>query len=1664
MYLKNFRSYEVSIWTLQDSFISVLKPSNLESKGAIQNTNFNIKDDGEETFSFSIPMYIDVMEEGIIPKLKNIINPIWYNVEQGNFVVGMRKIKVIFNKATIDEKVYEFIINKVTESHEGLKKYCEIECGGLAFNELGKQGYRIYLEGENDILTAQKEWIDGGKQGEEPKENINFWADKVFKNSNWTYEVKMDWSSYNSSLSSDKIYEEAFVSSWKRNNDKDELIPERIIDTHEKRRLVVSKESNRYNLSQAIAEAFQVFCKYEYEYDDNYHIIGRKAIFYNNFLKEKEGIVDFIYKYNAKTLNREIDSTDLCSKMFVSSLSDVDMPSGYVNIADTTANKSLEDYLLNFDYLYDIDTITQEQYDEIKIYEAKLRPINIDLNLKSKELAKLQEKLTKLEAKIDNAKESYQKADELIKINNNLRSNLTDEETGTISITNLNPQIFHLLQKSNENTYYFNISELGVIGGTIKIYKYFNQTDRTFPEKIPNTNITNEIIQFSIEKDKNGNVTAVKDIPSENISERNIKKVYATFSYEPHLYYDKIIKIYTTISNRDKATYQANYDKQGEIIVNSDLDKINKAIENTKEEYDDLLRQKREIINKFERFMGASIREGTWQPEDEYSQYGDFYSDNITLGANKNFNDDMSSFSWDEELFDEEQLNYYEYGVELRKIYYPCIDLSNVWNQLVNKDLNNLAFIYSDKFLKIENGQIILVDGADRYYQKWVYPYYFGSKAVLSFIKTSNNLIKPVLLLVGTEEMTDDELTFLNSSYAECRISVINTDQNGTIEEDNVVSANNIEWIVNPLQSKITNPQSLSNPPKTVFPRFQINSIMVKSPKTNIIIYRNLKEKENYKDFYILSRDDKYYVTLKPETLFKDKTYSGTYMLNYTISTAATAIYLDALKILKENAYPKVSYNIELASVNKDFIYNAYSRLGQLVHINDYELKFENTMGYISELQLNLDKPQEDKIIIKNYKTKFEDLFSNIVAQTQQMQKSSSIINMASVAFDAHGMLNQQLIENIDTRLPEQKQEYNINSEELYSKCEPYIRQELKKDLTQMGDIITAALYSIDSVNELTIEGADILAGFKENIKGGLTPATFIDNPNGNGHRYNKTLGAETESFKVGDIWTRNDGNVYMATENSASLYPDGYPADILTSLKGWSRVKDGRLVAITGASLDIDAESGNISINAEKKLNLLCRGLIDVSGNDVTITGNQKVEIGGPDIYIYAADTTGTINTKHGVHIYATRLGTTGATSAVDITGEGIEMAAANGIKFKSGGGINFISSNNINTSAIKIDKNTGIYMGSTQPLIFYSGAIDASGSSAAAKISSDRILFGVTNGKNANGTALDMTSDHLILGSGFVNSNDEPSTTNIGGKSEAAGIKITKDSIHMATGLVGTSSRNYLSMDQNGIMIGNVSNESNGATVAINHSGVLIGSKQNETIYKNDIQSNEPGSHNLMPNYSGAKFEVYAPNFVVDADGHIYAYAADIFGNITANNLYLQDGTMDVAGILNQLLSGSYENPDGTEIDENNDAMMVIGYSNNNWIKVRKPNGKTATINFNRAQRYGSTTITYQGDPISSNVGRIYVKPKNIDGSELDNFTTYLTLGADGLSIGGAVTGNIGGDYTYNKGVDSVDSGNVSISSVQKMSNTQDRVRGTVTLSNNKSFTFDVRYNHEA
>ena len=93
-----------------------------------------------------------------------------------------------------------------------------------------------------------------------------------------------------------------------------------------------------------------------------------------------------------------------------------------------------------------------------------------------------------------------------------------------------------------------------------------------------------------------------------------------TYTYEPILYYRNVIAIWTEKKNNDtilKNKVEAELNNP----LTSNPPGIIALLNKAQEDYDALLEEKRELVKKFERFMGPALREGYWQPED-YKDYG----------------------------------------------------------------------------------------------------------------------------------------------------------------------------------------------------------------------------------------------------------------------------------------------------------------------------------------------------------------------------------------------------------------------------------------------------------------------------------------------------------------------------------------------------------------------------------------------------------------------------------------------------------------------------------------------------------------------------------------------------------------------------------------------------------------------------------------------------------------------------------------------------------------------------------------------------------------------------------------------------------------------------------------------------------------------------------
>ena len=705
MIQRRTRDYEVSLWSLQDSLIAILKQYGLEFKGQIEEGKLTDKDDGTQIFSFKIPMYY--YKDG-----EKIENPSWYNVTSGKLIANMRKVKVIFNKDDLqNRKIYEFLIVKVSEQHnDDNSLYCSVECEGLAFHELGKIGYKISLSPEDfynddyDYATNNK-WIDstGKQRSDKPLATLNYWNDRVFSTiNNWSYEIQMNWDAYSlqhqvkdgvladyvvendkteftQKRQPNKVYEEDFIDSWDLVDNK--LEPMHVTYAREKARVSVDiKESNIYNITQTLAETFGVFCRYEYQYNQNCQIIKRKVVYYNNFLNEAQGTIDISYPYQTSSIKRNIDSTDLVTKLFVKSVDDPN--SGALSIIDVGANDMGEDYILNFDYLHEIGGITDEQYAAVEEYKVKIKRLNQEIAPVSAKVISLQSQLVKLEAELTTRKNAIIQDTEQLLSNTALLDAITNGND-ILTINQDNPQLATLIQDvtdTQNTTYYVKITQQGVYPETIKLYRTYSYNNHALQDPL----LTGEVVF-----DDAGEVIRVRKLWLDPTKPK-LKTVYITYSYRPTLYYERVVNMWRDRQHTDQIQRdilinqiaQIKYSLYGEDQVSQEelknMDVTNLFDLKIYDKYQNLLQEKQNTIKQFNAMMGPALREGYWQPEN-YNDYGDQYNDrfNISLSSIPDQGSTGNTvFKWDDELFEGEQDVFYRISAAEYKQAYPCIDLT----------------------------------------------------------------------------------------------------------------------------------------------------------------------------------------------------------------------------------------------------------------------------------------------------------------------------------------------------------------------------------------------------------------------------------------------------------------------------------------------------------------------------------------------------------------------------------------------------------------------------------------------------------------------------------------------------------------------------------------------------------------------------------------------------------------------------------------------------------------------------------------------------------------------------------------------------------------------------------------------------------------------------
>ena len=748
------RPYKIDVYGLQDNYIGCLQSYKDTFLGQVVEPRLNIKTDGTQTFTCKIPKFY--LSE--IPN-ERVINPRWQDAENGVLAENTRVLKVSVQFSENDIKIFPFIIDKITNKRDShFSVYKEVECNGLAFSELGKQGYKVELNStvleedysKDDTIIA----------------NINYWLDKIFPNEKdeegyitkwltpWCYEIRMDWRGYFDQLSdtfidggtagqlegynfyngrdssylnnhekwltinpgnsnplyqernSSIIYENPYVSNWDVVNEK--LVPVSNVFFKEKARYVECANSNKYNITQTLAEIFEVFCTYEYAceadghfkktyYDEDGNLwTGKKVVFFNRAIKtDKPYIIN--YQHNLNTISRVIDSSEVYTKLYVKPIASNLTDSGYVTIADTNLNPLLDDFILNFDYLYSVGSISELQKEEIEKYKVKLHKLNKKI-IEAEELeAELTIELNKYESQKASEQAALDSVEQTLVEYEAYLSQLSNEPV--IKGGNGNAYSIVLVPKTNMNIIQGQLRLEGINIATIAGYssnKYEDSKKLFVPEELIHaqsapSNSMDEANKnkWYITKDEYG----YPDTIFTNISNTDLTSskhfgdkfdpstgavIYLSLEYFPLNKYETIVQ-----SLRNRRTAHIAKINNLENIIGLDegdeekwtgLKKELKEVENNRIE---LYKEKENLNFKFERLLGPALREGYWQP-DTYEDPGEGH--NVVLLKEKRMETvDGVSFIYDEEPFEDEQENYYyasnEDIVNDRKTYYPYIEL-----------------------------------------------------------------------------------------------------------------------------------------------------------------------------------------------------------------------------------------------------------------------------------------------------------------------------------------------------------------------------------------------------------------------------------------------------------------------------------------------------------------------------------------------------------------------------------------------------------------------------------------------------------------------------------------------------------------------------------------------------------------------------------------------------------------------------------------------------------------------------------------------------------------------------------------------------------------------------------------------------------------------------
>jgi len=801
--------------------------------------------------------------------------------------------------------------------------------------------------------------------------------------------------------------------------------------TEIKKRLLNCERSNLYSILQEICESFEVWVYFDYGYNEQGKIIDRKLTFKSTSINENI-VFDFSYGKNLQSCSRSIDSNELVTKLIIPDTESSLDSNRMLSIRQATANPTGENYIYNFEYFYNIGTLSKltqeekegnvnltEHSDEYKInlHCGKLKNLNNrivnlqtylvplydrqnilngDLSVQQAEVIAIKENMQTIQDKIDAIPEE----DQIIESWSSLttQANYIGELKTLSSTTYEGQEGFYInfgredvLYKDNIESIQYTLDENGelVIGSEYIISSY---TPRYYTNGTWNKGTITQDSDYTKLNDSIGTpiysvignmgmLGYIKGffIPAANTPDRNYARI--RYCYAPLAYYYALLK-----DCWDKLLV-----KQEQVdITKRNLQEINNKILVNELSLNNLLNEKNELILQFEKEYKDYIKEGYWEPSDYQSQ---IVSEELnTSNVDSIYEGLMTTKKYLSSLNLNDSLHNYSYFIKL------YIQPSNI-------DIDSIEMLTINPVPNFNDGVLSRHRGND-------YEIYIASDNTIilgiapSLIDTydknhySQNYYKSTIKYKNRD--SDNIITLSNLSWT------IITEQNDPIILERYIYLSNDDILTNSLAiyGNNTNQENLLEKYTDYTYSFDYAGYNVSGQR------QDLDNQDTYKENIYYDYITK--ITLRNTN--KVNSYNngaGPFIVKYSKESTLQYLYNDALSTSKKYAVPQITYAISIVDISSLNGYDYYKPvLGQKVPIFDREMRLNGYTGIITSIQHTLDKPEETSIEIATYQTRFEDIFQKLtVAMTDVRYNQSEIMNAANAFSISNGTIKAEVFQ-----------------------------------------------------------------------------------------------------------------------------------------------------------------------------------------------------------------------------------------------------------------------------------------------------------------------------------------------------------------------------------------------------------------------------------------------------------------------------------------------------------------------------------------------------------------------------------------------------------------------------------------------------------------------------